>query len=140
MSNEAERQFQNFIAPKQSTTPGVGVTWLATSTAAAVYDLNAYPDMFGKYMTFVASGAKIWISTSDDGATAISKATSPGTTIAAGTVKAAPIPIGDGVAVSMRLDRTRNRYLHVQADSGTPTLIIFPTAQPRLGDVSPRTP
>lgn len=136
MSDEGQRQYFNLIPPQESTTPGTGVTWLATSTTAAVYDLSTFPNMFGKLLTLIASGGKVWISTSNDGVTAIDKATVAGASITAGTVKAAPIPLGDGVATMMRLDRKANRYLHVQADAGTPTLIIFPSSQVKMSDMS----
>lgn len=129
MSDEAQRQFFYPTLPTQSTTPGIGVTMLATSTSAAVFDLNDYPHMFGKFLDFYAEGGKIWISSSADGTPDISKSTTPGASIAAGTVEAACVPIASGNCATALLTRTKNRYLHVQADSGTPTLIITPSSQ-----------
>ena len=135
MSDEGQRQYFNPIPPVQSTTPGVGVTWLGTSTTARSYDLGVYPDMFGKLVEFIASGGKIWVSFSTDGQTAISKTGTKGTdgvstAIADGTAAANPIPIGDGGVLLLRLNKS-TRWLHVQADSGTPTLIVRPAAPAR---------
>lgn len=133
MSEEAQRQYFNPVPPTQSTTPGIGVTWLATTTAAAKLDLNAYPSFFGKMLDLYADGGKIWYAFSSDGVTDISKAATPGATIAAGTLTTAPVPIASGAVATVRLDRIAQRWIHFQADSGTPTLIIAPSSQPRVG-------
>lgn len=129
MSEEGQRQYFNPVPPMASTTPGLGVTWIAATTTAAVYDLNAYSDMFGKMIDMYADQGKIWFFFSSDGVPVINKASTPGTTIALGTQAAAPVPIAAGGVATVRLTRMNHRYLHVQADTGTPTLILTPSSQ-----------
>ena len=129
MSDEATRQYFNRVPPQSGTTPGLGITWLATSVVAAVYDLNAFPDMFGKMLELYADTGKIWFFFSSDGVPVISKATTPGVTIAAGTQATAPVPIQANGMQRVRINHQNHRFLHVQADTGTPTLIITPASQ-----------
>lgn len=138
MSDEGSRQYHNQLPPVQSTTPGEGVTFLATAVTAAHHDLNAYPAFFGRYIEFQASGNDIWISFSTDGATEIDKTGAAGATIAEGTAKANPILLKDGVAVRFRLYAKLHRYLHVQAVASTPKLIIHPVSQQTLAAASMR--
>jgi hypothetical protein len=86
--------------------------------------------IFHKYVDFSASGGKIWIGFGPAATPVIDKAGTPGATLAAGTLTANPIPIASGETKSWRLDPSLHKYLHVQADSGTPTLIITPSSQP----------
>lgn len=130
MSEEAIRQFYSRVPPQAGTTPGLGVTWIAATTTAAVYDLQTFPDMFGKMLDLYADGGKIWFFFSSDGVPVISKTTTPGVTIAAGTVATAPVPIqAANTGFRVRLNHLNHRFLHVQADTGTPTLIITPSSQ-----------
>ncbi len=132
MSEEAERQYFNPVPPTSSTTPGIGVTWLATSTVAAVLDLSTAPGLFGRMLDLYADGGKIWFFFSSDGVPTISKTTTPAATLALGTVAGAPVPIASGGVATVRLDATTQRYLHFQADAGTPTLILTPSSQTRI--------
>ncbi len=131
MTTEAERQAANPSPPTQSTTPGQGVTHLATSTVAAAYDLTSYPDFINRRVEILAATGKIWISFGASALPAIDKGASAGATLAAGTAAANPYPIANGSSLTVRLDRTKQRYLHVQADASTPTLIIRPASQTR---------
>src|SRR5687767_4250294 len=106
-----------------SATPAVGVTAIATSTASASVDLNAYPEFYGRYVDLQADGGKIYIVFDDDSTHSINEATT-GTTIATGTTEAIPWAIPDGTTISVRLEKTTHRYLHHKAASGTPTLRI----------------
>lgn len=129
MSDEGTRQYFNRVPPQASATPGLGVTWIAATVTAAVYDLQAYPDMFGKMLELYADTGKIWFFFSSDGVPVINKAATPGTTIALGTQAAAPVPIQANGVTRVRLNHQNHRFLHVQADTGTPTLIITPSSQ-----------
>ncbi len=131
MTTEAERQAANPTPPTQSTTPGEGVTWLATSTVATAHDLSAYPGLFNRRVELLAATGKIWISFGEAATPVIDKASVAGSTLAAGTLAAAPYPIANGSSLTVRLDRTKQRYMHVQADASTPTLIIRPASQTR---------
>lgn len=141
--NEGARQYFNPVPPTESATPGIGVTCLGTSVTARVYDLAQYPAMFGKILELFVSTGTVWISTSSDGATAIDKTLAIGpdgdaNAIGEGTAKANPIPISSGMAFQMRLSKKQSRYLHVQADSGTPTLFIRPASQGKwIGSSAP---
>lgn len=134
MSDEGSRQFYNPVPPTQSTVPGVGVTRLATSTTAAVFDLNAYPGFFGRRLTLknesTTAGDAIVLNFSSDGLTAVSAAATAGATVAAGTTADQGYKLNPGEEKTFRLDRVAQRYLHVDALANTPVLCIFPSSQP----------
>jgi len=136
MSNEASRQFYNPVPPTQSTTPGIGVTRLATSVTATAYDLNAYPDMFLKRLTFknesTTAGDAIYINFSAASGTDVSAAASAGSTIAAGTSADQGYKLLPGEEKSFRLDRVAQRWLHLDALANTPVLCIYPSSEPSL--------
>lgn len=137
MSDEGTRQYFNVIPPVASTTPGVGVTYLAATTSAAKEDISSYGRLHGCLLELIASGDKIWITTSDDGAVAIDKSAAGATTFADGTAKKNGIPIGDGQVLLIRLDITQ-KYLHWQADSTTAVLIVRSASQQRVSDAARR--
>jgi hypothetical protein len=112
-----------------STTPAEGVTALSTSTASATHDLNSYPEFFGRYVDLKADGGKIYVVFDTDSTGSINEATT-GATVATATTEATCWPIADGETLSVRLEKTTHRYLHVKAASGTPTLRIR-TSSPR---------
>jgi hypothetical protein len=134
MSNDAgTRQFFNPAAPTQSTTPGLGITRLATTVAATKYDLSSFKEMFGKRLRFTTEGTDaIWVSFSSDGVTDVSKAATAGTTVAAGTLAANGVKVTAGAPLDIRLDKVSQKWLHVQADANTPVLSIFPIAPDAL--------
>ncbi len=133
MSDEGQRQFNNPVPPTQSTTPGIGITRIATSVTAAAFDLSAYPDLFGKRLTLqnesVTAGDSIFINFAASGSTAVDATTAGGTTIAGGTVAANGFKLLPGASMVVRLDRIAQRYLHVDALANTPVLCIYPSSQ-----------
>lgn len=133
-TGESQRQAFAVWPPTQSTTPGTGVTWLQTSTTAAAFDLSAIRGMFGRRIRLYASGGKIWVSTGGAATPVIDKSFVGGATIAAGTKQENPIPLLADTSIEIRLDSSANKFLHVQADSGTPILIIYSTSEPRMSD------
>jgi hypothetical protein len=135
MSDEGARQDTNPIAPFQSAVVGEGVTWLAVTTTPAIYDMLAYPGLFGRLIALLAYGDTIWFSTSSDGLTAIDPALAAGVSLEAGTSKVRPVPIGHGFSAMVRLVRERNRYLHVRSATLNASLIIYPASQPRGADL-----
>lgn len=132
MSEEGQRQYFNPIPPVESTTPGVGVTYLAATTAAAKSeDLTAFPALFECYLELIASGDKIWVTFSSDGVTDIDKTAAGAATFALGTAKKNGVPIGNGSVLVVRLSKDV-KYLHWQADSSSSTLIVRPASQQSL--------
>ncbi len=129
---EADRQASNVIPPTQGTTPGEGVTFLATTTTASNHDLSTHTLLFERYITLHALDGDIWYSFGPTNATAIAKATAGGASVSAGTVAANCIKLASGQYVSVRLDKTAHRYLHLQADSGTPRLAMYPSSHKSL--------
>lgn len=132
MSTEGERQYANESAPFASTTPGEGVTILATSVTAAAKDLSAYPGFYGKFLTITAGSDAVWVSFSSDGTPTIDKTYTGGSTVAAGTKVANAIKIAAGASIRVRLDKRLHKSIHFQADANTPTLTIRPSSQQRV--------
>ena len=135
-ADEASRQFYNPVPPTQSTTPGIGVTRLASSTTAAKLDMNAYPDLFGKRLTFknesTTAGDAIFINFSPAGATDVSAAATAGATFAAGTTADQGYKLLPGEEKEFRLDRIAQRWLHWDALANAPVLCIYPSSVARL--------
>ena len=133
MNTRHERYAAGRLAPTQSTTPGLGVTRIATSTTAAALDLSGAPDLFGKLLVFknesTTAGDAIYISFSTDGATHISAAATAGTTVAAGTSKDQAYKLIPGEEVEWVLNDREHKYLHVDALANTPTLCIYPSGR-----------
>lgn len=131
--DEATRQYMNPVPPTQSTTPGIGVTRIATSTTAVALDMNPYPHMFNKRLTLqnesVTAGDSIFINFSSDGGTAVSAAASAGSTLAGGTTADQGFKLLPGATLVVRLDRVAQRYIHIDALANTPTLCIYPSSQ-----------
>lgn len=129
MSEEGQRQYFNPIPPFESTTPGLGVTYLAATTAAAK---DVVPSrLFGCYVELIASGDKIWVTTSSDGATDVDKSAAGSSTFTAGTAAKNGIPIGNGSVLVVKLDKDQ-KYLHWQADSSNSILIVRAASQQSL--------
>lgn len=133
MSTKGERYNAARVAPTQSTTPGLGVTRLATSTTAANYDLDSFKHMFGKLLVFqnesTTAGDAIYITFAPDDGTAVSAAQAAGTTIANSTVKANGYKLLPGDEVVWVLNKGEHRYMHVDALANTPTLCIYPVGR-----------
>jgi hypothetical protein len=125
MSTETERQAINVIAPKQSDTPGEGVTILAATTTA---DAAAIPDnLFGRYVYLAAEGDKIWVNFGPAESPDISKAAAGGATFAAGTDTDNAITIPNGSRISVRLSKGQHDWIKWQADATNSKLIVYPT-------------
>jgi len=132
MSDEGQRQYFNPIPPFESTTPGVGVTYLAATTSAAKSeDLTTLPRLYECYLELIASGDKIWVTTSSDGVTDVDKSATGGATFAGGTAAKNGIPIGNGQVLVVRLSKDV-KFLHWQADATNSTLIVRPASQQSL--------
>lgn len=129
MAHEANRQTDNPVPPRASTTPGEGITLLATSTTAANFDLSAYEGFFNKELLLTAGATAIWVSFSSASTPAIDKTYTGGASVAAGTKAENAIKIAAGASVRVHLSRSIHKYIHFQADSGTPTLEIRPASQ-----------
>lgn len=132
---EAGRQAENVWPPFASTTPGTGVTAIATTTADLVVDLwdsngNPYSGFYNRYVSIVSCGADCYWTLSDATTPTISEAVT-GTTVAAGTTKAVPDILKDGVPQAFRIDDSSIRYLHLKAATGTPIVRLRPSSQPR---------
>lgn len=129
MHDASERQFHNTTPAQQSTTPGVGVTMLATSTTAAAF---AVPEgWYDRYLTLTAGSAPVWYAFGPAATPVIDKNYAGGASVTAGTLAANAEYIASRGAIDVRLDRKIHKFLHVQADSGTPTLSIRPSSQGR---------
>jgi len=131
--DEATRQYMNPVPPTQSTTPGVGVTRIATSATAMTLDMDPYPHMFNKRLTLqnesVTAGDSIFINFSSGGASDVSAAATAGATLAAGTSVDQGYKLLPGASIVVRLDRLAQRYIHIDALANTPTLCIYPSSQ-----------
>lgn len=132
--SEATRQANNVTPPTSSATPGVGVTAIATTTAAVSLDLfqtatQPYEGFFDRYVELMAVGADILFSFS---ATAVTIALAAGTTISGSTSATQPSFLINGIPRPYRLNKTDHRFLNIKASSGTPILIITPSSQPGL--------
>lgn len=125
MPTETERQAINVIAPKQSDTPGEGVTILAATTTAAA---ALIPDnLFGRYVYLIAEGDKIWVNFGPAASPDVDKSKAGGATFTAGTDDQNGITIPDGGRVAVRLSKTEHTYIKWQADASNSKLIVYPT-------------
>lgn len=131
MSDEGQRQYFNPIPPFESTTPGQGVTYLAATTSAAKENISGYARLYGCYLELIASGDKIWVTTSSDGSVDVDKTATGGATFALGTAAKNGIPIGNGSVLVVKLDKDQ-KWLHWQADSTNSILIVRPASQQSL--------
>jgi hypothetical protein len=130
-SSAAERQAALPLPPMQSTTPGLGITRLATSTTAASHALAAYSHLFHKRLTLANEGTDaIWIAFAPTAGTTLVKGTAAGATIAAGTVAANGFKLAGGAIGEVCLNATDHAHLWVQAEANTPTLCIYPSSHP----------
>lgn len=136
MSNEGVRQYVNAVPPTQGTTPGVGITRLASSTTTAKADLDAYPLLFGRRITLknesTTAGDAIFVSFSATGATDVSAAAAAGTTPALGTTADQGYKLLPGESLTVRLDRLAQRWIHWDALANTPVLCIYPSSEPSI--------
>lgn len=123
--------------PEPGTTVGAGITCIATDTTSRTYDLaganlDSAPGLYGRYVDFRADGGKIYIALDNDSTGAIDEtvqgtagvATAP----ADGTTEAVPWPLTDGETLSVQMNPTLHRYLHVKGASGTARLRIRPSS------------
>lgn len=120
-----------FRPPTQSTSPGVGITRIATSTTAAVFDLAASgSDFFGKRLRLMnestTAGDAIYVMFAASDFSAVSAAASAGSTIAGGTIAANGFKLLPGATLDVELSASSHRYLHVDALANTPVLAIYP--------------
>lgn len=130
-SSAAERQAALPLPPTQGTTPGLGITRLATSTTAASFALGSYPDLFHKRLTISNEGTDaVWLAFAPNADTTLAKATAAGATIAAGTVAANGFKLAGGASGEVVLNTEDHAYLWLQADANTPTVCIYPSSHP----------
>jgi hypothetical protein len=119
--------------PTQSTTPGLGVTRLASSTTAAKEDISNLLRLYGKRLVFknesATAGDAIFINFSADGVTDVSAAASAGTTFALGTTAAQGYKLNPGDEIVLRLNRAEHKFLHWDALANTPVLSIYPASK-----------
>lgn len=122
---EIERQDAHVTPPRAGTTPGKHVTCIATSTTSATHDMQAFTELYGRFLDIKADGGKIYVAFDDDSTGSISPATPGGATgIASGTTEAVGWPIADGETLPVVLDPLVDKYMHVVAATGTPQLRI----------------
>lgn len=135
MSSSAERRAAIPLPPTQSTTVGLGITRLASSTTAAKVALSAYPNLYGKRLTFLNEDAtnSLYISFSSDGATDVSTGATAGATLAAGTTADQGFKLAPLAKVEWVLNATDHVYLHWDATAGTPVLCIYPSSPGAAG-------
>lgn len=119
----AERQDADVTPPTVGSTPGLNITSLATTTTSATHDLQAFAEMFGRFLNFTADGGTIYVAFSATDTGPIDENVSD-TSVANGTEPRAVWPIRDGEVTAFRLTAASHRYLHVKAASGTPKLRI----------------
>ncbi|HET9045086.1 MAG TPA: hypothetical protein VFN70_18150 [Burkholderiales bacterium] len=120
-----ERQALNVIAPKQSNTPGEGVTFLAATTTAAN---TAVPEkLFDRYVYLGAEGDTIWVSFGPNASPAIDKSKAGGATFDAGTSDQNAITIPAGGRIPVRLRKGQHDYIKWQANAANSRLTIYPT-------------
>lgn len=128
----SENRTVNLRPPAQGTTPGLGVTRLASSTTAAKQDISGLPRLYGKRLRIknesVAAGEAIFISFSLTGATDVSAAATAGATFAAGTTADQGFKLNPGESIDVRLDKAKHVFFHWDALAGTPVLCIFPVS------------
>lgn len=127
---ETQRQVTNVIAPKQSATPGIGVTILAATTAAA--SASVPEALLGSYVYLIAEGDKIWVSFDSTSATSIDKTKTGGATFVLGTDASNAIPIPDQTRIPVRLWKGQHDVIKWQSDSKNAKLIVYPTT-PKAG-------
>lgn len=125
----AERQAAIPLPPTQSTTPGLGITRLATSTTAASFALGSYPNLFHKRITLLNEGTDaIWVAFAPTAGTTLDKTTAAGASISAGTSAANGFKLAGGASGEVVLNTTDHAYLWLQAAANTPTLCIYPSS------------
>lgn len=128
MSTQAERRSP--APPTQSTTPGSGVTILATAVTAAAL---AVPEgWYAKELTLAVNADGVWVAFGAAATPAIDKTFAGGASVAAGTKAENAVLIPAAGRLSVRLDRNIHKYIHFQAVANTPTLTVYPSSQGRL--------
>lgn len=130
MSTKGERYFAAPLPPTQSTTPGLGITRLASSTTAAKEDISGYEDFYGKRLVFknesTTAGDSLIISFSATGATDVSAAATAGASVAAGTTADQGYKLLPGEEKVFVLNAREHKYIHWDALANTPVLCIYP--------------
>jgi len=135
MSSAAERRAAIPLPPTQSTTPGLGITRLASSTTAAKENISSYEHLYGKRLTLMNEDATnvLYVSFSLSGSTDVSAAASAGTTFALGTTADQGFKLAPLAKVEVCLDRAKHKWIHWDAVAGTPVLAIYPSGHKREG-------
>ncbi len=128
MSTQAERAVP--ASPTQSTTPGTGITVLATAVTAAAHAVPV--GWYDRELTLSVNADGVWVSFGAAATPVIDKTYAGGATIAAGTKAENGILIPAAGSLRVRLDRNLHKFLHVQSVANTPALFIRPSSQPRL--------
>lgn len=130
MNTKGERYLAAPLPPKQSTTPGLGITRLASSTTAAKQDISGYTNFYGKRLVFknesTTAGDALFISFSVTGSTDVSAAASAGATVQAGTTADQGYKLLPGEEKVFVLNAAEHVYLHWDALANTPVLCIYP--------------
>lgn len=129
MTTEAERQAHVGAPPTQSTTPGDGVTILATSTSAASVEIPE--GWYRKRLAVEAGGDAVWIAFGPASTPAIDRTYAGGATVAAGTKAENAKRIAARGTLEVTLDRRVHKYLHMQAEANTPTVTVYALSGPR---------
>lgn len=129
-STKGERYAAAPVAPRQSTTPGIGVTRLASSVTAAKVDISALKHMYAKRLAFknesTTAGDAIFITFSTDGSVDVDAAAAGGATMATGTTAAQGFKLLPGETVYWTLNSAQHKWLHWDAAANTPVLCIYP--------------
>jgi len=133
MSTKGERYFGAPLPPRESTTPGIGITRIATSTTAASLDMSAFPHFFGKRLVLMnestTAGDAIFVKFAPTADTAVSAAQAGGTTLANSTVAANGFKLLPGETLVVVLNKAEHKFIHFDALANTPVLCIYPAGR-----------
>lgn len=132
-TSKGERYAAAPVAPTQGTTPGLGITRLASSTTAAKEDISSYKHFYGKRLALknesTTAGDALFVSFSLTGATDVSAGATAGANVAAGTTADQGFKILPGETVYVTLNSAQHKYIHWDAAANTPTLCIYPAGR-----------
>lgn len=133
MSTQGERYAAAPVAPTQSTTPGIGITRLASSATAAKEDISGYKHLYGKRLVLknesTTAGDALFVSFSASGSTDVSAAATAGASVAAGTTADQGLKILPGESVIVTLNQNDHKFIHWDALANTPVLCIYPAGR-----------
>ena len=123
MSNEAERQYANEIAPTLTAVDGEGcVTLAATTTAANTALPKSYSERF---VELLAVGDAIWVGFSADGTPTLDKAAVAADFASSSATNGTRI--GNGERLRVRVGRA-HKFIHWQADAANSKLVVRPAS------------